>query len=385
MKNPILQSVRIRNFKAIRDSGNLKLTPFTVFIGNNGSGKSSLLEGLETLRTFVTSDIDAAMQMWRGIEHVRNKAKQRQTRFAESGQERSSKPIEFRMRGRRQGKTFATESIINERGRENELFVEREQVKIGRMLSKRDEDGRFREEGGTKPHAGRVPLSKSLLNVYLKEYIESWQFLALWPQAMGNPVPQTRTRGQVALAKDGANIAEYLMDIRQRDQAVFEEILERLKWVLPYAADLQPVLTSELERTVYLQMTEGQFKVPGWLLSTGTLRILSLLAVLRHPMPPPLIVVEEIENGLDPRTIHLLLDEIRDATQEGRTQVIVTTHSPYFLDLVPLQTLVLVEREEGGEPVFWRPSDVREVREWAKRFAPGELYTTGRLRREVKS
>ena len=50
--------------------------------------------------------------------------------------------------------------------------------------------------------------------------------------------------------------------------------------------------------------------VPGWLLSTGTLRILALLACLRHPDPPPLLVVEEIENGLDPRTIHLLVEEI---------------------------------------------------------------------------
>jgi len=34
--------------------------------------------------------------------------------------------------------------------------------------------------------------------------------------------------------------------------------------VLPFAADVQPAVTSELERTVYLQLTEGDFKVPGW-------------------------------------------------------------------------------------------------------------------------
>ena len=58
-----LDSIRIRNFKAIHDSGAVKLTPLTVLIGNNGSGKSSLVEALETAKTMVTSDIDRAMHL----------------------------------------------------------------------------------------------------------------------------------------------------------------------------------------------------------------------------------------------------------------------------------------------------------------------------------
>ena len=93
-------------------------------------------------------------------------------------------------------------------------------------------------------------------------------------------------------------------------------------------------------------MTEENFKVPGWLLSTGTLRILALLACLRHPYPPPLLVVEEIENGLDPRTIHLLVEEFRAAIAAKKTQILVTTHSPYLLDLLDLSHIVVVERVE---------------------------------------
>lgn len=68
------------------------------------------------------------------------------------------------------------------------------------------------------------------------------------------------------------------------------------------------------------------------------------------------------------------------AGSEAGRGIIATTHSPYLLDRLPLQTVVLVERENGGQPVFWRPSSSREVQQWAKRFAPGELYTTGRLK-----
>lgn len=43
-----LKSFQLKNFKAVRDSGMIEFTPLTAFIGNNGSGKSSLIEGLQT-------------------------------------------------------------------------------------------------------------------------------------------------------------------------------------------------------------------------------------------------------------------------------------------------------------------------------------------------
>ena len=123
--------------------------------------------------------------------------------------------------------------------------------------------------------------------------------------------------------------------MRRQDQNAFDGIVETMAYVLPYAKDIQPSLTSsEIERKAWLQMTEADFKVPGWMLSTGTLRLLALLALLRHPKPPPLIVIEEIENGLDPRSIHLLVEEIRNAVLNRTTQIILTTHSPYLLDLL---------------------------------------------------
>src|SRR5882724_2010494 len=170
-----------------------------------------------------------------------------------------------------------------------------------------------------------------------------------------------------------------LLPRRKLPLGAFEGILEALRFVLPFASDIQPGITKEIERLVYLQMTEADFKVPGWLLSTGTLRILAILAALRHPNPPPLLVIEEVENGLDPRTLHLLVEEIRAAITAGTTQVILTTHSPYLLDLLDLSHIVVVEREDG-QPVFRRP-DAEQLSEWTKSFSPGRLYTMGRLTR----
>ena len=190
----------------------------------------------------------------------------------------------------------------------------------------------------------------------------------------------TRTSGNIQLNEAGSNISEYLLDIMRDAPEVFDGIVETLQFVLPNARGLRPVLTSELEQAVHLELIEDEYRVKGWLLSTGTLRLLALLALFRHPNPPPLIVIEEIENGLDPRAIHLIVEELRNLVESGRSQVIVTTHSPYLLDLLPLWSIVLVERDEDKGPVFFRPDEQPELDSWLERFGPGKLYTMQGLR-----
>ena len=232
--------------------------------------------------------------------------------------------------------------------------------------------GRRRKQGPSML-TGDVGLRK------LANLVKSWQFLSLVPDRMGYPLPQKRTGGAVRLARDGSNIAEFLLELREADQTAFDGLIEALAFVLPYARDLQPAITSELERKAWLQLSEANFKVPGWMLSTGTLRVVALLALLRHPTPPPLIVIEEIENGLDPRTVGMLVEEIRNAIELKKTQVIATTHSPYLLDLLALEHLLLVERDASGEPKFYRPMSDTSLAAWRDRFAPGQLYLMDRL------
>ncbi len=367
-----LHSVRIRNFKAIVDSKTVKLGPLTAFIGNNGTGKSSLIEALETYQSIVRDGLDVAMQRWLGIEHVRHKGQEAKERAGVM-----VNPIRFELAlGKSPRKVCRIELEANNDPAANRMFIAGERISAPeRAVVERD---RIKAIQGYS--SGSSILLPSI-EYYTEEvqHIYGWQFLMLAPERMGLPVPQQRTGGGVRLAKDGSNIADFLLDIRRQDQNAFDGIVETMAYVLPYARDLQASVTSELERKAWLQLTEADFKVPGWMLSTGTLRLLALLALLRHPKPPPLIVVEEIENGLDPRGIHLIVEEIRNAVLEGVTQVILTTHSPYLLDLLTLDHLVLVERDHKGQPIFQRPADNAGLAEWAEDFAPGKLYTMGGL------
>ncbi len=373
---------RLENFKAIRDSGPIHFGPLTAFIGNNGSGKSSLIEGLDTFRTFVLDNLNVAMNAWRGIEHIRNKKAIARKKRNGHKSASMSQPMVFRLHGHRGKDEFAAESAIGDRKDGSEIVVESESLTILGTTSRRTEDDRVVwEKPATKGEAtGLAPSWGSLHRSDLGPWLATWQFLSLNPSVMGDPKPQTRTRGRIQLARDGSNIAEYLNEIRKLDAEAFIGIFEALRFVLPYAKELEPTLVSGLQREFYLSMKEEDFEVPGWLLSTGTLRVLALLACLRHPKPPPVLIVEEIENGLDPRTLHLLVEEIRAAIAEGKTQVILTTHSPFLLDLLDLSQIVVVEREDG-QPVFRRPDDAK-LAEWSKSFAPGRLYTMGRLTRD---
>ena len=68
----MIKNISIKYYKAIKECKELPVQPFTVFIGNNGSGKSSAIEALRTLQIAVTQNMEAAFEMWGGLDKVRN-------------------------------------------------------------------------------------------------------------------------------------------------------------------------------------------------------------------------------------------------------------------------------------------------------------------------
>jgi ABC-type Mn2+/Zn2+ transport system ATPase subunit len=376
-----LDSFRLRRFKAVRESGSVKFTPFTLLIGANGSGKSSLIEGLEAAYELFFTDPTHVFQRWRGFEHVfckRSQTVRKRTR----GGEAASHSIEFDLRGRLGKGRFISHLEIQASANFDQVFRARED-----FVGPDGKPAHFRASEFTPsdPPSFGWKDDTSPTGEALRRAGQYWQFLNLSPQALGQPYPRTRSPGRVALREDGANLGEYLLELAEKDRDVLTGIIETLAEVLGYGRDLQAVQTSELERVVYLSLTERDFKVPGWLLSTGTLRVVALLAVLRHPQPPALLVVEELENGLDPRTIAVLMETIRQAVEEKRIQVIATTHSPHLLNQALIEHIVLVERDENSEPRFSRPATKKDVQRWAKKFAPGDLYTMNQLHQLKKA
>ena len=112
--------------------------------------------------------------------------------------------------------------------------------------------------------------------------------------------------------------------------------------------------------------------------SDGTLKMLAYLAVLHDPQPPQFIGVEEPENFLHPRLLPELAEECRAAA--GRSQLLVTTHSPFFLTALRPEEVRVLYRDASGHTQAVRASDIPGVREFVEEGASmGHLWVEGHL------
>jgi hypothetical protein len=136
-----LKSVEVENFKAVQKSGLVELTPLTVFIGNNGSGKSSLIEAMETYREILLHGLDAALDRWHGVEHLRNKHAAHPGKPTRKGREALATLMLFHFQGRwKRGSLNVDMAVAMEEGG-NAIRIAREfiQVPPHRVITRQEE------------------------------------------------------------------------------------------------------------------------------------------------------------------------------------------------------------------------------------------------------
>jgi predicted ATPase len=127
-----------------------------------------------------------------------------------------------------------------------------------------------------------------------------------------------------------------------------------------------------------LQIKDAPFEEPilAKFASDGTLKMLSYLTVLYDPAPPQLIGIEEPENYLHPRILPELAEECRNAS--GRSQLMVTTHSPFFVNGLRPEELWVLYRDEEGYTQARRASEMKGIKEFMEEGALlGHLWVEG--------
>jgi predicted ATPase len=213
----------------------------------------------------------------------------------------------------------------------------------------------------------------------LLRYLQNWIFyspIRVDPEA---PVrsPQLARSG-LRLFPDGSNLSSVLQAIQSQHPATWDEICE--------------ILGNVYEGFRYLSFPaeggDGKILLRWWehpferdygfsanLLSDGTLRLLSLLAILKTPDPPPLVCIDEPEIGLHPSWIRLVAELLESAAT--RTQLIVTTHSPELVSHVKPNHVVVVEKEEGETKLSRLTED--ELAGWLDKFRLGDLWLAGHI------
>ena len=183
---------------------------------------------------------------------------------------------------------------------------------------------------------------------------------------------------QERLTRNGDNLANVIQYLAEQYPDRLNEIFRILRSRVPR---IDQVLAEQMpDNRLLLQIKDAPFSRPvqARFASDGTLKMLMYLVVLYDPAPPPFIGVEEPENFLHPRLLEELAEECRAAT--AHTQILATTHSPFFLNGLRPEEVRVLWRDEHGFTQTARAYDLPGVRDFVANGALlGQLWMEGRF------
>ena len=242
----------------------------------------------------------------------------------------------------------------------------------GRIKVRRDQPALTQIQG-----VKQVPRAFKLETQAVADVFSYMRFFDLMPDLMRLP----SFPGQAVLGDSGENLPTVLQDIcadKKRKDVLIEWVRELTPMdVEDFEFPVDPI-TGQIR--LIIQEVNGP-KVSAYAASDGTLRFLAMLAALLSPNPAQLYFFEEIENGLHPSRLHLLLDLIEMQTAESDIQVITTTHSPELLSMISDRTFrhaSVVCRLPGSVDSIIRPvSEIPRAEELRKSQGLGRLFAGG--------
>ena len=131
----------------------------------------------------------------------------------------------------------------------------------------------------------------------------------------------------------GEYITQFLYKLRAEFPKHFDAVFRTLRSIVPSIETLNVEL-DERRGTLNLWIRQGGIEYSSRVLSEGTLRVLALCAMAVNPWGGSLVALEEPENGVHPRQIGLIAQLLFSLTEQYQRQVVVTTHSPLFVDAI---------------------------------------------------
>lgn len=109
-------------------------------------------------------------------------------------------------------------------------------------------------------------------------------------------------------------------------------------------------------------------------ISNGTLQILAILATIHGAIEGQILLLDEIENGIDPNHVSIMVQLLEEAIEKKGIQVILATHSPVILNYVSEAGIRYFSRDKGGNTIAKNPFDRQELKEMLEYMNPGEVW-----------
>ncbi len=356
-----IESIRLKNFKAFKDVEIKKIPKMCVFVGANGTGKTTLFNVFSFLKDALTDNVHVALTKLgggKGFQEVRSRnstgAIEIELKFRKDhksplityslniNEDEDGRPIIEKeiLQYRRGSKGKPWRFLDFSKGKGQAVINEPDQVINEKELKREDHELKSPDILALKGLAQfeKFPASKAI-----GDLLENWHISDFH---ISQARPERESSYAEHLSKEGENLAMVTEFLYKRHPAIVQKIIEKLKQRVPGITEVDSKITEE--GRVLLRFKDGDFHDPflARYVSDGTIKMFAYLVLLYDPKPHPLLCVEEPENQLYPKLLYELAEEFREYARKGG-QVFVSTHSPDFLNGCELEEVFWLQKERG--------------------------------------
>lgn len=350
-----IQSIRIQNFKSIKDSGVVEFKPVNVLIGANGAGKSNFISFFKFLNKLYEQELQLYM--------------------AQNG-----RADNFLFFGRKFS-SFLSGNITFDNDWHNGYEFTLVPDQTGNLIFSKEFShyshptlNKTSIDNGSGSPESHLKTDDGWRNKYLRQEIKSLRIFHFHDTSFNSKVKQPcNTQDYATLQEDGGNLAAFLYRLQESSPKNFNMIEKIVQSIAPFFDSfmLQP---DEINpQQIFLRWKEKGFEqlFTAHNLSDGTLRMICLATLLLQPKPPATIIIDEPELGLHPFAISKLAGLLQCVPES--TQVIISTQSVNLVNEFSPDDIIVVQREDNHETVFRRQSE-ETLAVWLKDYSIGELW-----------
>jgi predicted ATPase len=368
-----IESIRLKNFKTFKEIEIADLPNFCVFVGANGTGKSTIFSVFGFLRDAMTSNVTAALAKLggsRGFREVRSRGTEGPIELELKFRDKPETPLitYFLQLDERNGKPFVAREVLKYRrgssgqpwhfldfskGKGTAVTNELEKVKDVKDLNREEQILKASDILAIK---GLAQFERFPAVVALGNLIENWHVSDFH---INKARPEQEAGYAEHLSREGENLSLVIQYLHDHHGTTFNKILNLLKMRVPGINSVESKTTEE--GRVLLKFQDGAFEDPflARYVSDGTIKMLAYLTLLYDPSPHPLLCVEEPENQLYPKLLWELAEEFRSYSTRGG-QVFVSTHSPDLLNATRVEEVFWLVKK-GGYTEVCRASDDAQI------------------------
>jgi predicted ATPase len=351
-----IYSIRIQNFKSMRDTGEIQIKPLNVLIGPNGAGKSNFISFFKFLNRLYEQQLQIYIS-------------------------RNGRADNFLYFGRKHSEFLGGTITFNNDWKNQYEFAMVADIKGDLIFSK--ESSNYTEPGTVHPNRVNINIpgrTESVLkddtgfrNKHLKNEFNSFKIFHFHDTSFNSKVKQPcNTTDYAFLYEDGGNIAAFLYRLKQTHEGQFKMIERVVQSIAPFFESfyLQPDEVNPLQ--IYLRWKEkGSDQIfTAHNFSDGTLRMICLTTLLLQPNLPDTIIIDEPELGLHPFAINKLAAMLQSASSSS--QIIISTQSVNLVNEFSADDIIIVERE--NEQTVLKRQTKEGLEEWLSDYSLGELW-----------